>query len=179
MPPPDFSPWIASAREHPTLTALLGGLLFVVLVLAALPKPHPGRRIVGVMFAGYLIFPIALLFLAKAVAAGALGPDAANWLKVPAETTSPEAAYGCLAFAAVAILALARNTGLRAAAVVGPAIYTMAPLLAQPPTMEGLVGHAVELTIVFLGAVLLLLQVSIDRLGSMPTIAASEPVAAE
>jgi hypothetical protein len=163
MPPPDFTAYAQSARDHLPLTLLVAGLVFSLVVLAALPKPHAGRRIVGVLFGSYLFFPIGLLFLAKAVAAGAFGVEAANWLSVPAETTSPEAAYACLAFGAIAFLALARNIGLRAAAVIGPAIYTMAPLLAAAPTIEALEAHAVELTIVLIGAVLLLLQASVDR----------------
>jgi hypothetical protein len=163
MPPPDFSAYIQLAKEHLPLTLLLAGLLYVLVVLGALAKPHSGKRIVGVMFAGYLFFPIGLLFLAKAVAGGAFGSEAANWLGVPSDTASPEAAYGCLAFAAVAFLALARNIGLRGAAVLGPAIYTMAPLLAAEPTREALTANAAEITIVLIGAVLLLLQASVDR----------------
>ncbi len=178
MPPPDFSNWIQYAREHLPLTALIAGLVYVVVVLAALPKPHSGRRITGVMFGGYLFFTIGLLFLAKAVAAGAFGPDAANWLKVPVASTAPEAAYGCLAFAAIAFLALARNIGLRAAAVLGPAIYLGAPVLATTPTMEGLVAHAVELTIVLLGAILLLLQAAVDR-PARPSVHATPIMAPE
>jgi hypothetical protein len=163
MPPPDFSAWIQSARDHLPLTLLIAGLVFVVVLLAALPKPHSGRRIVGVMFGGYLFFTIGLLFLAKAVAAGAFGPQAAAWLMVPADSTSPEAAYGYLAFGVIALLALARNIGLRAAAVLGPAIYLGAPLLATTPTKEALIAHAVEVTIIAIGAVLLLLQATVDR----------------
>ncbi|MEJ0013987.1 MAG: DUF6790 family protein [Bauldia sp.] len=163
MPPPDFATWIQSARDHLPLTALIAGLVYAVVMLAALPKPHPGRRIVGILFGGYMFFTIGLLFLAKATASGAFGTDAANWLMVPADTTSPEAAYAYLAFAAIAFLALARNIGLRAAAVLGPAIYMVAPLLATTPTMDGLIAHAVELTIVTIGAVLLLLQAAVDR----------------
>jgi hypothetical protein len=163
MPPPDFSAYIQLAKDHLPLTLLLAGLAYVVVVLAALPKPHSGRRIVGVMFGGYLFFTIGLLFLAKAVAAGAFGQEAAKWLGVPADTASSEAAYGCLAFAAVAFLALARNIGLRAAAVLGPAIYIMAPLLAVEPTRDALNAHAAEVTIVLVGAVLLLLQAAVDR----------------
>lgn len=163
MPPPDFSAWIQSARDHLPLTLLIAGLVYVILVLAALPKPHSGRRLVGVMFSGYLFFTIGLLFLAKAVAAGAFGSDAAHWLMVPADSTAPEAAYGYLAFAAIAFLALARNIGLRAAAVLGPAIFLGAPLLATTPTKEGLIAHAVEVTIITIGAVLLLLQATVER----------------
>jgi hypothetical protein len=163
MPPPDFSAYLQLAKAHLPLTLLLAGLAYVLVVLAALPKPHSGRRIVGVMFAGYLLFTIGLLYLARAVAAGAFGAEAAAWLGVPTDTTAAEAAYGCLAFAAVAFLALARNIGLRAAAVLGPAIYTMAPLLAEEPTRDRLNAHAVDLTIVLIGAVLLLLQAAVDR----------------
>ncbi|HVY19388.1 MAG TPA: DUF6790 family protein [Bauldia sp.] len=163
MPPPDFTAYFQLARDHLPLTMLLAGLAWSLIVLAALPKPHSGRRIVGVLFGGYLFFTIGLLFLAKAVAAGAFGPEATAWLSVPSATTAPEAAYGCLAFAVIAFLALARNLGLRAAAVIGPAIYMMAPLLAAEPTIDALEAHAVELTIALIGAVLLLLQASVDR----------------
>jgi hypothetical protein len=163
MQPPEFTAYVQLAREHLPLTMLLAGLVWALILLAAMPKPHSGRRIVGVLFGGYLFFTIGLLFLAKAVAAGAFGPEAAAWLAVPTTTTSPEAAYGCLAFAAIAFLALARNLGLRAAAGLGPAIYLMSPLLAAEPTKEALESHAVELTIALIGAVLLLLQASVDR----------------
>jgi hypothetical protein len=173
MPPPDFGAYSQLAKDHLPLTLLVAGLVYVLVVLAALPKPHPGRRIVGVLFTGYLFFPIGLLFLAKAIAAGGFGGEAVNWLKVPAETASPEAAYACLAFAAIAFLALARNIGLRAAAVLGPAIYTMAPLLAAEPTIDALNAHGAEIAIVLIGAVLLLLQASIYRPAAPPVHAVS------
>jgi hypothetical protein len=173
MPPPDFSAYSQLAKDHLPLTLLVIGLIYVLVVLAALPKPHSGRRIVGVLFTGYLFFPIGLLFLAKAVAAGAFGSDAVDWLRVPADAASPEAAYACLAFAAIAFLALARNIGLRAAAVLGPAIYTMAPLLAAEPTVDALNAHGAEIAIVLIGAVLLLLQASIDRPAPPPAHAVS------
>jgi hypothetical protein len=60
--------------------------------------------------------------------------------------------------------------------VLGPAIYTMAPLLAAQPTMEALNENAVELTIIFIGAVLLLLQAAVDR-PAAPTGHAVSPMA--
>ena len=160
--PAEFRPYLDLARDHLPLTMLAVGVVFALVVLAGLAKPHPGGRIVQVLFRSYLFWTVGVLFLYRAVAAEAFGPEVAAAIHAPPVPANAEAAYASLAFAVIAFLALGRSLGLRIAAVVGPAVYLMAPLLAAP-SQEALQTHWPEVAIALLGAFLLLLQASVGR----------------
>jgi len=159
---PAIGQYIDFALSRLPLTLLVVGLAFALLTLIVMRKPHTGRRIVEVLFRSYLFWTIGVLFLYRAVAAEAFGPEVAAAIHAPPVPANAEAAYASLAFAVIAFLALGRSLGLRIAAVVGPAVYLMAPLLAAP-SQEALQTHWPEVAIALLGAFLLLLQASVGR----------------
>lgn len=166
------------ARDHLALTLLAVGLVFALLVLGGLAKPHPGMRIVQVLFRSYLFWTIGVRFLYQAVAGGAFGPLAVAAIHAPPAPADASAGFASLAFAVIAFLALGRSLGLRIAAVVGPAVYLMAPLVAEP-TQQALEAHWPEAAIVVLGAFLLLLQASVDRPAAVAhPVAVPTPMAA-
>jgi len=156
----DFRPFLDWALDNPELTLLAVAAVFASLTLALMTKPHSGRRIVEVLFRCYLLFVVVLLFLDKATGAGLFGPEAAAAVH-GGGTASVPAAYACLAFAIIGLLALSRSPGLRAAAVAGPSVYLLGPLVAAVP--GDVRAEAPDVAVVLAGAFLLLLQVNIDR----------------
>ncbi len=160
--PAEFRTYLDLARDHLPLTMLAVGLVFALVVLAGLAKPHPGGLIVQVLFRSYLFWTLGVLFLYRAVAGGAFGPEVVAAVHAPPAPADASAAYASLAFAIIAFLALGRSLGLRIAAVVGPAVYLLAPLVAAP-SQQALEVYWPEAVIVLLGAFLLLLQSRVSR----------------
>jgi len=162
---PALNSYIDFALGHLPLTLLVVGLVFALLALAILRKPHSGRRIVEVLFRSYLFWTIAVLYGYIAVVQGALGPSATAAVHAQAVMVVPETAYANLAFAVLAIVAFVFGSlGLRFAAVVGPAIYALAPIaLAEPATLDTLYAHAPQAAIYLLGIFYFILQLGAGR----------------
>ncbi|HVY18773.1 MAG TPA: DUF6790 family protein [Bauldia sp.] len=158
----DFRPVLDWALDNPELSLLAVAAVFAFLTLALMSKPHSGRRIVEVLFRAYLLFVVALLFLDKAAGAGLFGPDAAAAVHGAGPASLP-AGWAYLAFAILGLLALSRSIGLRAAAVAGPSVYLLGPLVASVPANAQAQASAPEVAVVLAGAFLLLLQVNVDR----------------
>jgi hypothetical protein len=160
---PDFGSYLDLARSHLPLTLLAVSLLFALFTLTVVRRPESAARIVDVLFRSYLFWTVALLFLYQATVAGAFGPQAMAAINAPVVTLQPDAAYASLAFAVVALLALVRSAGLRFAAVIGPAIYMLAPLAVAELNSDTIAAYAPQLAVVAVGLALVVLQMGAGR----------------
>lgn len=99
------------------------GLLVAVVKILALPRPRDRGRIVEIALRQYLLFCIALAFLANFVVHTFFGHLAApliGWEPSPFEV---EVGMASLGFALVGAYALGRDAAVRFAAVLGPAAF--------------------------------------------------------
>lgn len=153
------------ALRHLSLTLLVVGLVFAFLVLAIMRRHNTARRVVDVFFRSYLFWTIGVFYLYGAITKGALGQAAIDTLHLQAVPASSEAAYADLAFAVIALLAVVLGgVGLRLAAVLGPAIFVLAPIaIAEPATVSTLTAHAPLAAIYGLGIVFFILQLGAGR----------------
>lgn len=160
-----FGQYLEFALNRLPLTLLVVGLVFAVLALIVMRKPHSGRRIVEVLFRSYLFWTIGVLFLYGAVTKGALGASAIAAIHASPVVASPEAAYAELSFAVLALLGFVFGSiGLRFAAVIAPAIYVFAPIaLSEPATLDTVVAHAPLAAIYALGLFYVILQAGAGR----------------
>jgi hypothetical protein len=175
---PDLNGYIDLALANLPLTLLAASLVFALLLLAVLPKPHTGVRIMDALFGSYLFFAICLLFLHQAVLRGIFGPEAIATIRGTALPVDQADAYASLAFAVIAFLALSHSTGLRIAAVVGPAIYMLGPLATQPLTQATVEANAPQLAIVLYGILLLPLQAGVGRARTTTSHGSAPPMMA-
>jgi hypothetical protein len=153
------------ALGHLPLTLLVVGLVFAFLTLLVMRRQHSARRIVDVALRSYLFWTIGVLFLYGAITKGALGASVIASIHAQVVPAAPEAAYAELSFAIVALLAfLVGSIGLRFAAVLGPAVYVLAPIaLNEPATINTLIAHAPIAAIYGLGLFFVLLQAGAGR----------------
>jgi hypothetical protein len=155
---PEFTTISDFALTHLPLTLFALALVFVMLTLAVMPKPHSGVAIIEVIFRSYLFWVLLLLFLRDTITLGAFGPNAAASLGSPVPAPDPQAANASLAFAVITSLALSGSIGLRVAAVVSATVIMLAPFAGVPPTTELAAAHLPEVSVVAVGILLLLLQ---------------------
>lgn len=166
-----FSSLLKLAIDYPPVAALAIAIFFSLCILAALTKPHPGVRIVEVLFRSYFFWAVGALYLYRAIAAGIFGADAASAIGADGGEANASAAAASLAFAAIGFLAMTRSTGLRVAAVTATAIYVLAPLVINATTAEVFAQQWGDVLAAVFGAFLLLLQTTVER----PPLAAPEP----
>jgi len=164
MNPPVF-PFLDILVAHLSLTLLVVGLVFAVLALLVTRRPHSWRRIVSVLFRSYLFWTIGVYFLYGAITKGALGPAVIDTLHLSPVAASPEAACIDLVFAVIGFAGfLVGSLGLRFAAVIGPAIYVLAPIaIGEPATVSTLTAHAPIAAIYGLGIFYFILQLGVGR----------------
>ncbi len=149
-----FRPYLDTALAHPLLSALIATVVFSVIVFLI------ARRIrLEFFFRSYLFWTLTLLFALDAVRLGAFGPDAAAVVG-PVPAADPASAHLALGFAVISFLAIGGSFGLRLAAVIGIAVYLLAPYASAVPTSDLIAAHATELGVVAIGLVLLILQAS-------------------
>jgi hypothetical protein len=164
-PSAGLNQYIDFALGHLPLTLLIVGLVFAFLALLVIRRTVTARRIVDVLLRSYLFWTIGVLFLYGAITKGALGADLIATLRLSPVEAVPEAAYAELTFAVMALLGfIAGNIGLRFAAVLGPAVYVLAPIvLHEPATIGTLMSHAPIAAIYGLGLFYVVLQAGAGR----------------
>ena len=172
MNSPSF-PLFDSLLAHLSLTLLVTGIVVAVLALVISRRRHTWRGIINVLFRSYLFWTIGVYFLYGAITKGALGPVAIDTLHLSAVTAPAEAAYADLVFAVMGLVAVfVGSTGLRFAAVAGPAIYILAPIaVLEPASVSTLIAHAPIAAIYGLGIFYFILQAGFGR----PSVAEHHP----
>ena len=164
MNSPSF-PLFDSLLAHLSLTLLVTGIVVAVLALVISSRRHTWRGIINVLFRSYLFWTIGVYFLYGAITKGALGPAVIDTLHLSPVAASPEAAYIDLVFAVIGFAGfLVGSLGLRFAAVIGPAIYVLAPIaIGEPATVSTLTAHAPIAAIYGLGIFYFILQLGVGR----------------
>jgi hypothetical protein len=158
-----FSSFLDLARSQLQLTLLVVALVVAFFTITVLRRRESVARVVDVLFRSYLFWTITLLFAHQAAVAGAFGERAQTAINAPVIPLQPDAAYAALAFAVIAICALIRSRGLRFAAVVGPAVYMLAPLAVAEFSMDLVMAYVPQLAVVGFGVLLLVLQMGTGR----------------
>ena len=116
---------IRLALQNFPLTFLLLGLIAAAVAILRRPSPRTAAVVVEAVFAYYLLFSVGLAFLYNFVMHvffGAMTARFIGWDDSPFQT---EVGMASLGYAAVGFLAVRGGFGMRAAAVVGPAVFAL------------------------------------------------------
>jgi hypothetical protein len=108
-----------------SLTFFLLGLLAAVIALAAGRKPLSRPVIVEALLSYYCLFAIGLSFLYNFVVHVFFGEVSARFIGWAQSPFQAEVGFASLGFALVGLLAFKGSPGLRLAAVVGPAMFSL------------------------------------------------------
>ena len=113
---------IAFALSNFTLTFLVLGLVAAAISLLRRPPPTPPRVIVEELFAYFLLFSIGIAYSYYFVFHVFSGGTAAEFTgREQSPLFRAEVGFASLSFSAVGFMAFRSGSGVRAAAVVGPA----------------------------------------------------------
>jgi hypothetical protein len=160
-----------------TLTLLVLGLMAAGISLWGRPRPLTAAVVVEDVFAYFLLCSVGVSFVYSFVVHVFFGEMTAKFIGWEPSPFQTELGMACLGYAVVGFLACRGDFGLRAAAVIGPAIFLVGAaaghiyqmLVAQnfAPGNAGVIFYT-DLMIPLIGAVLLWLQHRWNREASVP-----------
>jgi hypothetical protein len=116
---------IALLTSNYFLTLYLLGFIAAAIALAAARMPLPPGAVVEALFSYHLLFAIGLNYLANFLMHVFFGPMASKFIGWEWSPFEVEVGFASLGFAVVAILAFRGSYGMRAAAVIGPAMFLL------------------------------------------------------
>jgi hypothetical protein len=168
--------------ENFTLTFLVLGLIASGISLWRRPSP-PTPFVVEALFSYFLLFSVGVSFLYNFVVHVFLGAMAAKFIGWEPSPFQAEVGMASLGYSAVGFLAFRGGFGLRAAAVVGPAIFLLSAAAGHvqqmivahnfAPGNAGVIFYT-DMAIPIIGSVLLWLQHRFDRESSVPRSVSGE-----
>jgi hypothetical protein len=160
-----------------TLTLLALGLMAAGISLWGRPRPLTAAVVVEDVFAYFLLCSVGVSFFYSFVVHVFFGEMTARFIGWEPSPFQTELGMASLGYAAVGFLAYRGDFGLRAAAVIGPAIFLLGAaaghiyqmIVAQnfAPGNAGMIFYT-DLMIPLIGAVLLWLQHRCNRQASVP-----------
>ncbi len=116
---------IKSILSNPSLSIFILGTVVSILVLLFKPKPLGQGEAIETLFSYFLFFSVGVNYLinfALHVFYGEMIASFIGWANSPFQL---EVGFASLGFAVVGILAFRGSSGMRAAAVIGPAMFTL------------------------------------------------------
>lgn len=139
--------WPAYERNFP-LTALVLSLLAAIVSMARRPRADrdPGEE----MLAFFLLFGVGFGFLYSGAMHIFFGPMVARFIGWADSPFQAEVGFASLGFGVVGILAFRGSFGLRLAAVIGPAVFALAPGNAGVAFFSDLIGPVLGLALLWL-----------------------------
>jgi hypothetical protein len=163
--------------ENFTLTFLVLGLGAAGISLWRKPRPLTASVVVEEVFAYFLLCSVGVSFFYNFVVHVFFGDMAAAFIGWEPSPFQTEVGMASLGYAVVGLLAFRGSFGLRAAAVVGPAIFLLGAAAGHihqmivahnfAPGNAGMIFYT-DIAIPIIGAALLWLQHRFDRELSMP-----------
>ena len=106
-----------------TLTFLVIGFVFSLVVLSLKKKPLDKPQVIEALFSYFLLFSIGLSFLYNFIFHVFFAEMAASFIGWKNSPFQYEVGYASLGFAIVGIIAFKQSLGFRAAAVIGPSFF--------------------------------------------------------
>jgi hypothetical protein len=115
--------FIAFILGNFTLTFLVIGFVFSLVVLSLKKKPLDKPQVIEALFSYFLLFSIGLSFLYNFIFHVFFAEMAASFIGWKNSPFQYEVGYASLGFAIVGIIAFKQSLGFRAAAVIGPSFF--------------------------------------------------------
>ena len=106
-----------------TLTFLVIGLFFSLVVLSIKQKPLDRQQIIEAFFSYFLLFSMGISFLYNFIFHVFFAEMAASFIGWENSPFQYEVGYASLGFAIVGIIAFKQSLGFRAAAIIGPSFF--------------------------------------------------------
>ncbi len=115
---------IKFAFSNFSLTFLVIGLIFSFISLARKQKPWGKKIVVEALFSYFLLFTIGLSYLYNFVCHVFFAETAAAFIGWANSPFQLEVGFASLGFGVVGLIAFRSRLGFRAAAIIGPALFT-------------------------------------------------------
>ena len=116
---------IVTIVSNPALSIFILGSIISLIVLVLKEKPLHKTEVIEVLFSYFLLFSVGLSYLVHFVFHVFFGEMIAKFIGWANSPFQLEVGFASLGFSAVGFLAFRGSIGMRAAAVIGPALFTL------------------------------------------------------
>ena len=116
---------ITSAISNPALSIFIIGTVVSLIVIFFKDKPLVKNTVIEVLFSYFLLFSVGINYFVNFIFHVFFGDMIAEFIGWPNSPFQLEVGFASLGFAVIGVLAFKGSFGMRAAAIIGPAMFTL------------------------------------------------------